>query len=541
MPALRAFLDGERAIDGGRWEDARLAFGSAIAADSSFWLAYFRYALAHWWDALAVEPEVEQALRLHGLQLHQQERMLVNAFLTGLDSMPLRIERHRLVTERYPEYSIGWFLYGDALFHFGSERGYDWHEAVSAFRRAAALRPRLAAAWTHILDAALGKDLAETGGALARLTQLGWTPDNPDRFRLMLAVDSNGGVVPPGLDWLADTLADHMATADEQAPQGGFFGLIFLMNGFPAAQVDLNGRALRAKRLPTEARIALRAATAWSWAARGQWDSALTLLQEVATEHPGPLGPPRRSYNSAAPIGGSPFALESYGLAAVGAWMGAVTPAQADRRRGAAVLAINDLGDEDTRRDARAGLAWFDGLLAFVRRDPEALALARRDATGSGYYLAGFVDSSLAAFGRALVGESKRAGQELANLELWCIDHIKSCNGVMPPTGVQRLAAAQWLAEAGDIEQARRLLRWHDAEPTYIPPFPWSLVFVLGGPTYLARARLEELHGDPGRAREYYLQFLRRYDQPMPAQEHLVEEARAALARLSGGEGAASR
>jgi hypothetical protein len=66
-------------------------------------------------------------------------------------------------------------------------------------------------------------------------------------------------------------------------------------------------------------------------------------------------------------------------------------------------------------------------------------------------------------------------------------------------------------------------------------------VFVLSGPTYLARARLEELHGDPGRAREYYLQFLRRYDQPMPAQEHLVEEARAALARLSGGEGAASR
>jgi hypothetical protein len=152
--------------------------------------------------------------------------------------------------------------------------------------------------------------------------------------------------------------------------------------------------------------------------------------------------------------------------------MGAVTPAQAELRRSAAVLAINDLGDEDTRRDARGGLAWFDGLLAFVRRDREALAAARRDAAESGYYLAGSVDSSLAAFGRALVGESKRAGQELANLELWCTDHIKSCNGITPPTGVQRLAAAQWLAEAGDIEQARRVLRWHDAEPTYIPPFP---------------------------------------------------------------------
>ena len=35
-------------------------------------------------------------------------------------------------------------------------------------------------------------------------------------------------------------------------------------------------------------------------------------------------------------------------------------------------------------------------------------------------------------------------------------------------------------------------------------------------------------------ARDYYEQFLRRYDMPVEAHRHLVEEASAALARLSG-------
>jgi hypothetical protein len=60
----------------------------------------------------------------------------------------------------------------------------------------------------------------------------------------------------------------------------------------------------------------------------------------------------------------------------------------------------------------------------------------------------------------------------------------------------------------------------------------WTLVYAMGASTYLARARLEEAGGDPHRAREYYRQFLRRYDQPMPSQIHLVDEAKAALARL---------
>ena len=107
------------------------------------------------------------------------------------------------------------------------------------------------------------------------------------------------------------------------------------------------------------------------------------------------------------------------------------------------------------------------------------------------------------------------------------MDH-DDCNSYVPHIAVQRLAAARWLQEAGALAEASRLLRWQDA--------PWngcSECDVLGGPTFLARARIEVARGDSGRAREYYRQFLRRYDQPMASQAHLVEEANAALARLA--------
>jgi hypothetical protein len=47
----------------------------------------------------------------------------------------------------------------------------------------------------------------------------------------------------------------------------------------------------------------------------------------------------------------------------------------------------------------------------------------------------------------------------------------------------------------------------------------------------LLRAHIEEARRRPRAAREYYEQFLRRYDRPMPSQAHLVEDARTALLR----------
>ncbi len=50
----------------------------------------------------------------------------------------------------------------------------------------------------------------------------------------------------------------------------------------------------------------------------------------------------------------------------------------------------------------------------------------------------------------------------------------------------------------------------------------------------LQLARIEDARGRADDARRLYRDFLIWYDMPPPAHRHLVEEARAALARLSG-------
>jgi len=57
---------------------------------------------------------------------------------------------------------------------------------------------------------------------------------------------------------------------------------------------------------------------------------------------------------------------------------------------------------------------------------------------------------------------------------------------------------------------------------------------LLFGHCYLELARLEEARGRDGLARNYYWQFLKRYDSPVEALRPLVEEARAAYERVGG-------
>ena len=88
---------------------------------------------------------------------------------------------------------------------------------------------------------------------------------------------------------------------------------------------------------------------------------------------------------------------------------------------------------------------------------------------------------------------------------------------------------------SGDSAHAARLLLWHEAgqKGTF-----WGGSEVTSGLAYLESARLEDARGAPGLADDYYRQFLRRYDRPMPAQLHLVYEAQAAVERLTGRHGA---
>jgi serine/threonine-protein kinase len=535
LPALRAFLEGERELGANRWEEATRAFRSAITADSAFWLAHYRYALSSFWAGAPIELDLKP-LRLNLHVLPERERLLIAPMI---DSMPLgeRFERFRTVTQRFPNYWPGWFLYADILFHIGPILGHDWTEALEAFQRVVVLNSRLIPAWEHLFIMTNVRDRAEASRSLARLSELGWKEGEDQFFRLQMGIIRAGGVIPPDLYNLADSLAKFMASSPSSyLAKYGHSDLNLLQAGFPVAQLDFNGRVLR---FGTRLKTTLRASDAWSWAARGRWDSAVTLMAAVARERPGVIGPLRLSPPQFPPIGGPALAIENYGIAVIGAWLGATPPPLAAQRRSAALAAIDGLGDEESKRDARARVAWLDGILGYTQRSRQAIQAARRDANRSGYYQTAVVDRSLEAFDRALAGDRSGAGRELAELEERCLNathmysflpETHSCNWFTPHIAIERLAAAQWLQEAGQVEQGVRLLRYQDAGTW--SGWSWTLNNALAAPTALARARLEEAQGEHAIAREHYRLFLQRFDAPVPSLVHLVEQGRAGLARL---------
>ena len=93
------------------------------------------------------------------------------------------------------------------------------------------------------------------------------------------------------------------------------------------------------------------------------------------------------------------------------------------------------------------------------------------------------------------------------------------------------MAAGRWLAASGDSERALRLLTWVDGPYFIHPSTVYSLM--LTPLVDLERGRIEEQSGRAGSARNYYREFLRRYDRPVIGHRRLVEEARNAVVRLT--------
>jgi tRNA A-37 threonylcarbamoyl transferase component Bud32/tetratricopeptide (TPR) repeat protein/TolB-like protein len=520
LPALRAFLDGEREVERDRWDAARLAYRSAIAADSTFWLAHFRYVLTQYWQEQDVESGLLDALQRHVDVFPPRDRLLVEAWSEAArDSLPLQLDLYLEATRRFPDYWPGWFFFGDRLYHVGPLAGHDWRDARDALSRAVALNPRLKPAWMHLFFSNAGKDTIESGRALVRLLEFkrSEVPAEPIAqvgLRLIDAVGRSRGMIGPENSPLADSMARLYASPEAGAFHQVTWPWTFLWVGFPQAQISLNGRILRRRVNAASAAAQLRG-IAVAWAERGDWDSALVKMRNAVNAEPDPA------------TGDGPGPMDEYGLAVLGVWLGVVEPAAAVSRRPAARASINSSRDEGLSGD----LAWLDGLLAYARRDGPGLARARAAARRSGRPDTAVIDRSLAAFQRALGGDRIGAGRELAALEWHCMSR-GACELAIPSIAVHRLAAANWLLEAGDTAQAARLLHWHEAA---IGGWTWSFSYAVTPLAYLMLARIEEAQGDLRSARVHYEQFLRRHDASLPKERHLVEEARMALVRVAKG------
>lgn len=481
VDALQAFLEGELAIAGARFRAAPGAFARAIAADSTFWLAYWRYMYARSYHGLPMDSGIRATVYEHRASFPEADRLLVEARMATTERE--RLALRRAATDRYPTYWPAWFDLGDQLIHHGVFLGLPFEEARTALERAVQLNPRFVPAWTHLFWIATHqRDTAATGAILHRFREL----------RLDSLMADEWGLNTLGLYESLDRLARTGGEPDgSQADEGarmlaGYNGPLdperlavsFANYGFFRAQLDM---ARRVRLLGP--RPGTRAAQDWSdalaWSGRGRWESAFGSLRRYVRAGTRPEAP-----------------LWAYGLAATGAW-GGVLPADSARALRSAALR------SATNADGRAEVAWLDGLLACAAGDGAALAEARRRVAAAGAESGATLQASLAAMASALDGRTDRGGAMLAELELSNADSAWAFRfGARHPfvASVNRIAAAHWLLEAGDTIAAAPLLRLHETDlPGTLHPLP-TIQVVLGTHLLPRLASVLERQGRPEEA-----------------------------------------
>jgi serine/threonine-protein kinase len=152
LPALKAYLEGERQFRVGHYKEAVDAFQRAVGQDTAFALAYYRLALAYSWSSDTMSrPMARRAIQFSD-RLSRPDRLLVEAFLPFITGNADEAERrYRAILSTRPYEGEAWYPLGEVLFHFNPVRGRPIAEAKPMFERALSLGPT-DAPLTHLLE-----------------------------------------------------------------------------------------------------------------------------------------------------------------------------------------------------------------------------------------------------------------------------------------------------------------------------------------------------------------------------------------------------
>lgn len=153
LPALKAFLDGERAFRQGHDARAVGAFEEAVTLDSTFSLAHYRLAIAGRWATGAPVPAAVSAATAvrYADRLSPLVRDLLSAYRAYLDLRADEAESvYRRITQSHPDNFEAWFMLGETWFHMNGIRGRPLAEARGPFERVLALDPGDAHALIHL-------------------------------------------------------------------------------------------------------------------------------------------------------------------------------------------------------------------------------------------------------------------------------------------------------------------------------------------------------------------------------------------------------
>jgi tetratricopeptide (TPR) repeat protein len=152
LPAFKAYLAGEKALDEGDFEQAAASLQRAVVIDTAFALAYYRLSIAEWWLGRIAfsHAAAEKAVR-YADRLSTHERDLLEASLATKRGATIEAEQHyRRILEAYPDDVEALSQLGEVLFHGGPLRGRSIAESRDVWQRVLELKPAHVLACLHL-------------------------------------------------------------------------------------------------------------------------------------------------------------------------------------------------------------------------------------------------------------------------------------------------------------------------------------------------------------------------------------------------------
>jgi tetratricopeptide (TPR) repeat protein len=276
LPALKAYLEAERAFRTGDQVRSADLLRRAIALDSTFALASYRLSVVV--DALSgawteITETAERAMR-HAKNLSERDRLLLQAHLASVAEDVDGAERqYRAILVRYPDELEAWYRLAEVIFHQNPITGRPVADSRIPFERLLALDPTNRPALQHLARIAALEGRADALDSLYRRTlTVGLTPAEEAEVRALWVFSSGS---PSERERFIAQFAD---------PDGSTSGTTPWVTAIFARDLDATERMIRAR---LGARFAAdeqpgNMTIARIRAIRGRMDSAAAELRDAA-------------------------------------------------------------------------------------------------------------------------------------------------------------------------------------------------------------------------------------------------------------------